>query len=147
MSRSFLHESGVFFHCWVILGTSCHGCGFKYVDSTLVDDCVQSMCLEEACYLGDKLVVAEQSFPMCFGGFSSFKLLLNVLVNRLSKNGCPHLVKDFMFYGVVQHSKDSPLSTKGGCVADLPNSFFPHVRNCRQRLCDPKLDFIGDHHL
>lgn len=81
----------------------------------------------------------------CFGGFASIKVLVNMLVNCLVKHGRPDLVKNYMFYGVVQHDTDFLLSAKGACAEDLLSSSFQHVQDCCQRVCELGPDFIGYH--
>lgn len=81
------------------------------------------------------------------GGFSGFKVLLNVLLNLLSQHSGPDLVKDQMFYGVVPHGTDSPLTTEDGCAEELLDRFFHYVHDRRQRVYNLEPDDIIDYFL
>lgn len=93
----------------------------------VVGDCVRSLRLDKWCYQGPERVVAEQPLAECFRGFSGLRLLINLPVTRLMKQGRPDMVMDYIIYVVVHHGTDFPFRPKVGCVVELLNSLFSHV--------------------
>lgn len=67
-------------------------------------------------------IVLEQPFAKCFGSFAIFEELVNVLVNSLSNHGLPTMVRGYIFYGVIHHRTEFPLSNKGGYAEEWLNS-------------------------